>query len=281
LKISLPFLSWKLWRTLPLPMPAHPLYRRVVTDIGYVLPWHMTCALIVLAPILVPFMLFFASAVYGLRYALEAAVILARERESGVYDLLATTPMGAFGISRIIVSACLNRNESLEQLNSGGSWILRGFMALIVMLLFASFMLPVIPDPSNSPWNQVVIPVYVGLMGSAIYIDLVHSIVLAALVGMLAPNFTLRRLDAGGAAVLAYLFLQLVAYLVTLMVGFVVLPAMMDAVLELNIARIVLPFLRVVVFFAIREWMIRVLWKRLVIETQAAPSELEFMTARV
>lgn len=262
-------------------MPAHPLYRRVVTDIGYVLPWHMTCALIVLAPILVPFMLFFASAVYGLRYALEAAVILARERESGVYDLLATTPMGAFGISRIIVSACLNRNESLEQLNSGGSWILRGFMALIVMLLFASFMLPVIPDPSNSPWNQVVIPVYVGLMGSAIYIDLVHSIVLAALVGMLAPNFTLRRLDAGGAAVLAYLFLQLVAYLVTLMVGFVVLPAMMDAVLELNIARIVLPFLRVVVFFAIREWMIRVLWKRLVIETQAAPSELEFMTARV
>jgi hypothetical protein len=280
LKITLPFLSWKLWRTLPLPMTGHPLYRQVVTEVGYIMPWPVACGVIVIAPLLIPVMLFFSSAVYGLRYALEVSTHLAREREGGVYDLLATTPAGAFGISRIIVSACLNRNESLEQLNSGGAWILRGFMALSVMLLFASFMLPTIPDPDNSPWNRVVIPLYVGMMGVAIYVDHVHSIMLGALVGMLAPNFMLRRLDAGGAAVLAFLFLQVVTYLLTVVIGFVVVPGIMDALLEPTVTRLLLPVVRIVIFFGIREWMIGVLWQRLVRETQAAPSELEFMTGR-
>src|SRR5262245_42171716 len=118
-------LTWKLWRGLKKPISRHPLFQRIMAAPPQDMPWYITCAVIVVAPFLILPAIVFLSAVYGLRWAMNIAGAIAREREAGMYELVSLTPAGAFGSSRAIVAACLHRNESLSQIQSVGAWVMR------------------------------------------------------------------------------------------------------------------------------------------------------------
>ncbi|MCC6894403.1 MAG: hypothetical protein IT321_16415 [Anaerolineae bacterium] len=270
-------LTRKLWRWLNRAQAGHPLYQRIITQAPYVLPWYMGCAIILLSPILLLPGIVFLSAVYGLRWAVQIASSIAHERESGMYDLLVTTPPGIIGVSRVVMSACLNRNETLEQTQAGGTWIMRGFFTIVLMLIAASVSPPIIP-PDAYASGGLIIFIYLGTMAAAMYIDHVHSIVLAVEIGLWIPSYATRRLDAGAAAFIAYLVVQVSTFVITLLLGFTIAPAVFQMLaLPAVISAILLPFIRLATFAGVREVIIHYLWGMVVRETQATPSEVEAM----
>lgn len=270
-------LSWRLWRRLNRSMPEHPAYQRVIIQQPQPMPWYAGCAIIVAAPfVLLPAMIFM-SAVYGLRWVVQIAGAIAREREVGMYDLLALTPLGAFGIGWVITAAYLHRNESLEQIQSAGAWLMRGFFTLVLMLAAASLAItPVIPGDANPALGQFIIPLYLVTFGLAVYLDHLQSVVLACIVGMLIPAYTSRRMDAGLSAFGIYLLIQIATYALTLLLGFSLIPALFDVIHWTGFGpTFMLPLIRLVIFWGGREVIIRYLWLRLVRETNTTLSEVE------
>jgi hypothetical protein len=273
-------LSWRLWRRLNRSLPGHPVYQRVILQQPQPMPWYTGCAIIVAAPFVLLPAFIFMSAVYGLRWVVQIAGAIAHEREMGMYELLALTPMGGFGISWAITSAYLHRNESLEQIQSAGAWLMRAFFTLIVMLSAASLATTsVIPENADPALGQIIIPLYLITIALAVYIDHIQSVALACIVGMLTPIYAQRRTDAGAAAFGIYLLFQIITYALTLFLGFSLIPAVLEGLrLSAFALTFALPVIRLSVFWGIREAMIQQLWDRLVRETNAALSEVQSMT---
>lgn len=261
------------------PLTGHPLYQRIITQPPYIMPWYMGCVLILFSPVLLIPGIVFLSAVYGLRWAVQIASSIANERESGRYDLLAISPPGVIGIGRIVMSACLHRNESLEQTEAGGTWLMRGFFAVTVMLIAASLTPAIIPKDSElTGRGGLIVAVYLLTMALAMYIDHLHSVVLAAVVGILVPIYATRRLDASAAAFILYLVIQVLTFVLTLLVGFSIAPSVLEALQVSAVASaLTLPIVRLIVFAGSREVIVHYLWKILVRETDATPSEVEFI----
>lgn len=270
-------LSWRLWRRLNRSLPGHPAYQRVIIQPPQPMPWYAGCAIIVAAPFVILPAMIFMSAVYGLRWVVQIAGAIAREREVGMYDLLALTPLGAFGISWVITSAYLHRNESLEQIQSAGAWLMRGFFTTVLMLAAASLAItPVIPDDANPALGQFIIPLYLVTFGLAVYLDHLQSVVLACIVGMLIPAYASRKMDAGLSAFGVYLLIQIATYALTLLLGFSLIPALFDILRWTGFGpTFMLPVIRLVVFWGAREIIIRYLWLRLVRETNTTLSEVQ------
>ena len=120
--------------------------------------------------------------------------------------------------------------------------------------------------------------VYLVTMVLAIYIDHLHSVVLAAEIGILVPTYATRRLDASAAAFILYLVIQVSTFVLTLLIGFAIAPRVLDVLQVPAVASaLTLPIVRLLVFAGSREVIIRYLWRVLVRETDATPSEVEFI----
>lgn len=273
-------LTWKLWRGLKRPPPKNPLFQRVMSSPPQEMPWYLGCAIVLVAPFLLLPAFVFMSAVYGLRWTIMIAGMIARERESGMFELIALSPNGLFGSSRAIMSACLHRNESLAQMQSFGAWIMRFAMGLVLMLTIASLTTPIVLNDADPLLGQIITPLYIISLAIAVYVDHIHSILVAELVGMLVPIYTTRRVDASLGALVLYLLIQVGTYALTLLIGFAILPFVLELLpFAPQLRAIILPFGRLAIFYSIREIIIRYLWRRLLYETNAAPSEMDFMTA--
>ena len=258
-------------------LTGHPLYQRIITQPPYIMPWYMGCALILFSPFLLLPAIVFLSAVYGLRWAVQIASSIANERESGMYDLLVISPPGMLGIGRIVMSACLHRNESLEQIEAFGTWVMRGFFTIVVMLIAASLTPSIIP-PNTAVFGGAIVVVYLLTMALAMYIDHLQSIVLATEIGILVPTFANRRLDASAAAFILYLVIQVVTFVLTLLIGFTIAPKVLEILQISDVgSAFTLPIVRLLVFAGSREIIIHYLWRVLVRETDATPSEVEFI----
>lgn len=272
-------LTWKLWRGLRRAFPEHPLYSRVMGTSFRPMGWAMACAIVLVAPFLLLPGLLFMSAIYALRWAVQIASIIAREREAGTYDLVALSPTGPFGCNRAISAACLHRHESLEQIQSPGAWIMRLTFSLVLVVSVAGFTEPILSDQYDSGLNTFIALFYLGTMALAIMLDHVQSIVAGNLIGMLTPHYVQGRLDAGFVAFAGFVGVQLITYVVTLLAGFRVLP---DVLLALDAAPVlitlILPVMRLALFYAVREFLIQVLWRALLSELNVTTAELDFMT---
>jgi hypothetical protein len=75
-----------------------------------------------------------------------------------------------------------------------------------------------------------------------------------------------------------FLLLQLAVYVVTYFLGFWVLPLFLLTFDETT-GEIVLTLMRLLIFYAVREAVIAAVWALVVRRTNAAPSELDFVTA--
>jgi hypothetical protein len=272
-------LSWKLWRGLRRAFPEHPLYTRVLGTAFKPMGLAMACAIILVAPFLLLPGLLFMSAIYALRWAVQIASIIAREREASTYDLVALTPFGPLGCNRAISAACLHRHESLEQIQSPGAWIMRMVFSLILVVSFAGFTEPILSDLYDPGLNTFIALFYLATMALAIMIDHVQSIVAGNLIGMLTPHYVRGRVDAGLVAFAGFVGVQLVTYVFTLLAGFRVLP---DVLLAVNAAPLFitlsLPLIRLALFCTVREFLIQVLWRALISELNVTTAELDFMT---
>jgi hypothetical protein len=268
-----------LWRGLKKPPAEHPLYQRVMTAPIQIAPWYTACIIILVAPLLIIPAILFTSAFYSLRWAMMISSAISRQREAGMFELLALTPAGAFGTSWAISTASIYRNQSLEQIQAPSSWVVRLAFTLIVLASLGNFVEPLVPFDTDGVWLTIIPLVYLFTLAGALYIDHLQSVALGTLVGMLIPTYTRTRIDAGGGALLLFLLLQIVTYTLTIILGFSVLPA---ALVGLGLSplalALLLPVARLAIFFLVRESILVGLWAILVERLNIAASEIESMT---
>lgn len=198
----------------------------------------------------------------GLQQCLRVSGIIARARERGMFDLLALAPLGAFGITWTLCTGSIYYDSP-----AGGSasaqrvWISR-ILFLAVFLLIA---LMTIASPRNGTGSAsealVIILMTVGLVGFGFFLDDLLSSVVGVLVGLIVPLVTGSALNARAIATGIFLLLQIIAYLLTWLIGFIILPELV-LILPLSpfIGQVTLRLCQIGVLFLSRDLMARALW---------------------
>lgn len=272
-------LTWKLWRGLKAPPIHHPLFRRIMVAPLRPTPWYVGCAVIMVAPFLLLPAILFTSAFYSLRWAITIGSTIARERETGMFDLVSLATDGGIGASWAICTAAIHRNQSLQQIQSPMSWVVRLGFTLLLLASLGNFVEPLVPGDADMAMQTLIPLLYLSTLAGALYIDHMQSVAMGSLIGMLMPTYTRSRVDAGIGALIVFLLLQIVTYVFTLLIGFSLVPAVFR---NLEVApvtgAVALPILRLAIFYAIREGMIAGLWRILVERLNIAASEMVYVT---
>lgn len=272
-------LTRKLWRALTGNEAPHPIYERIINAPMNPPPWYLTCAIIVGAPFLLLPAILFLSVTYSLRWAVSISSTIARERESGMFDLIALSPAGALGVCRAICKASLNRNQALGQIQTPVAWIIRLGFTLLALSSVGILTEYFVPPEAQGDLQFLIVVVYLVTFTAALMIDHVQSVVLACLIGMLTPGYTSGRVDAGAGAFMIFLLLTVITYLITLLGGFVAAPLIFQSLGVPSIAAaLILPLIRLGILYGAREVMIVVIWRALVEKLNVGASEVATIT---
>lgn len=272
-------LTRKLWHALHTPPLKHPLYRHTLLLPTAPMPWYVGCLGIIVFPFLVIPGIILLSTAYSLRWAMNIAWTLAYQRETGMYDLVSLSPVGAIGVNWAIAVASITRNRTFEQLLSPGTWLFRFAILFVVFMTLTDIMDTGTADNSLRGLGLALIAA--GLV-TALFIDHFQSIILGVLTGILAAADNRTRLNASAAAFGGYLFLQVMLYTLTILLGFTVLGGIYNQLgwrgLGADVSRILL---QLGIFFALREAVILILWRQITERLNAAPDEWDFSTAHL
>jgi hypothetical protein len=272
-------LTWKLWRGLKAPPTHHPLFRRTLVAPLRPTPWYVGCSVIIVAPFLLLPAILFTSAFYSLRWAITVGSTIAREREAGMFELVSLSVDGGIGASWAICTAAIHRNQSLEQIQSPMSWIVRLGFTLLLLSSLGNFVEPLVPRDADMSMQTLIPLLYLFTLSAALYMDHMQSVAMGSLIGMLMPSYTRSRVDAGIGSLIVFLLFQVITYVITLYIGFSLIPSLLRSLEVASVtASISLPILRLGVFFVIREAIIHGLWRVLVERLNIAASEIVYVT---
>ena len=202
----------------------------------------------------------------GLYWAIRVSGAIARERERGTFELLSTSPYGAFSTSWAICTACQYYDQTFNGIGAQRVWFSR-FFFLTLFLISGVLSLPQthgflsVNAGATYLENLARIFVLVTALAFAFYIDDMHSTVIGSLVGLIVPHFARNRLDARIGAFVGFLVLQIFAYTCVWVVGFMLLPELnTNLALSGIVAVLALPLEQLIVFFLTRELIARLLW---------------------
>lgn len=278
-------LTWKLWNALKNPLADHPLFRRAAlqrrfnvtraTLIAVSIAAVSACMAIIANPglILLLFLLpviyiAFHGVFYGLLWAVRVSQAIAREQQQRTYDVLALTPYGSFGAHWMICTGCIHRGRELEQLQVFSAE--EFFIALIVAVALS------VERSQFYASASAVLPLmffYAAALLLIFYLNHVQSVILGCLIGMLIPTRIHTSLDAPVYAFGTYLLIQISTYVLTLLVLTAILPQIGNN--GSLIHEILIALGGLVIFYAVREAIIRALWWLLARALNAAPAEFE------
>ena len=286
-------LTWKLWRAVQNPPFTHPIFLRAFE--APAIPFHRYgyTIWILFSPLLLcglsfslrqafEFVFVFAFlqlyilyvGVHSLTWAMNVSSAIVKEQEAKTHDLLCVTPIGSVGAYWAIFTGCIYRKSEFLDFSNGSTWIIRFLFALptiAVTILFAYTRVTRI-DP-------ITVLVYFVLLMIAFYVDHVQSVLLASLTGMLVPNYTHNPVESRLFVLGSFLTVQGISYFLVGLIGFVLLSAVYDAIPQKSIyLEISLPVLRLIVFYAIRDGIIRLLWGALGRQLNTSDLELTLMT---
>jgi hypothetical protein len=288
--------TWRLWRALRNPPALHPIFQRTVLlphktvnsrPGQHITSWAGLVVKVVLGLgeynplvllILMPLILMFIGITYGMDCAIRVGNLIAREHERDTFNLLSLSPSGALGTSWAMCTSSLHRNRDFDRLYEivRGTLMVAGIgiftLAVLVMAVnsdtFTRFPQPALPTFAHGAVLLMVM--------AAVYIEYVQSTVLGSLIGMVVPTYTQNRLDTSIYTFGIFALLQVSTYLLTYMVGFIVLPPIWERLaIDRNYLEIGLTGARLFIFFAVREIILTILWRRLVERLNAYPSELD------
>jgi hypothetical protein len=204
---------------------------------------------------------------YGMMWADEISQSLSQERQNHTYELLSLLPSGVLAPSWAICMGCLYRSRRFQRMLEQ-----RGAMMRIIAGTGGMFIL--IIAASAGDWLKWAILLAVILV--VLHIDLVHSLVLSALIGLLIPHYSHSRIDVRLWTVGGFLFAQIAAYTVSLLAALVIAPDLM--------ARLTLPLwlldtghilIGLAALYLVRECLIAALWRWLLSMDNAVPHDLD------
>lgn len=301
------WLTWQLWTALHAPRVEHPLFQRlagndrlsgrvlwIVERIGptAVFSGVALCTGMWFLPhlVLLP-QLFLAwgstplafitlnGTLFGAVWAASIARTLATEYTKKRYDVLAIASGGKLPAAWTIATACLHRRQLFQLI-----YLQRN--AILFQIILPAAVLLVIGLALSTPISVreqafVVLAVSYGCVMVAYYFDYVHSMVLCALAGMLAPALARNTLNAPLWGPSVFLLCQSMVYLSAVLVDFVALPLLFGALGWRGVgADIAIAVLRLLAFIAAREGMLWAVWTLLVRVLNTNHDELERVFGR-
>ena len=302
-------ITFRLWNALHRPYVSHPLYRRL-NDLDEsahqrfrlrdILPedsaWGSIFLILsiiaialggwrvlVILMLLIPLIFVSIGTICGALVLLRTSTLIARQTEQGKQVLMGVTPLGLPGMMWALCSVAYTKNRVATALKEAVNGIyFVGFVMMAIPTFFAVMfaLVEVIlgTDGTNlahTPfglWGLVVL--YAGL--GAIYLDLVQSIALGSVIGMLIPTYTRTRLDSNGLAIGTYLAVQFISYAIIAFFDLFLLPnvAAQFAIVDSTL----LALSQFVAFFAVRDFALRGIWHLLMHRLETTPSEFRQMT---
>lgn len=208
--------------------------------------------------------LFLNGLLYGLYWAVQISTTLAREYELGHFSMLSLTPHGGIGASWLWATTIVNRNNTLHKLHI----MVRAVVIIALLTLLLAF-ITVYISAQNSPSTRIASfggltsIVLLALVVVALFFEHMQSIVIGSLLGMLIPARLPTVFDARIWSVGVYLLLQLGFYaLMVIAIG--ILPLLFRLIGFVgNWADLIHGLLLLLIFFALREGIIRLLWRNL------------------
>jgi hypothetical protein len=311
-KSALMTVSLQVWNALKRPPIHHPLFRRVSQKRPTAPPKGMSFARRIALSMLfalgayiglryfselIFIVLFFIpiamAGVYmalhgtlaGLYWAIRVSSAIARERERGIFELLSTSPYGPFSASWAICTGCQYYDQTFNGLGAQRVWFSRIFF-LTLLLISGLLSLPEahgigVPNNTSANFAESLLHVIelVSVLALAFHIDDIHSTVIGSLVGVIVPLFARNRLDARVGAFVGFLVLQITAYIFVWLIGFMLIPDLnANLALSATVTTIALPLEQLIVFFAVREVIARVLWSVNYLLLDGDVSDLRLLT---
>ncbi|MCB9450655.1 MAG: hypothetical protein H6672_04405 [Anaerolineaceae bacterium] len=283
----------RVWRALLDPPGVHPLFHRIVLLPPSVPRHYFTLAnaivnlvlgvgshLPTLLLLLMPLILLILGVAYGLDCALRISTAIARSHEDDTYALLALTPGGAIEASWALCASTLYRNRDFSRLRAtvNGTLIV-GLVLTPVIALFSILFATGLTGRFLTMLDVFTNFVNLLTVLAVLYLEYVQSTVQGVLVGMLIPTYVQNRLDANIFALLTFLLLQIAVYAAFLLLGFTLLPILLDSLaLDIGWVTMLLAALRVGLFYGIREAVIAGVWWRLMTRLNTSLSEFTLVS---
>lgn len=269
----------RLWWALTHPPATHPWFQRMVVLSTHSNQRHFSWANLVIKLILglslyspllllllMPAALVFLGLTYGLDCAFRVGGAIAAAYEQGTFRLLALAPPGALSAAWTLGVSALYRSHDFNRLLTIVQTALQTGLVLAVLTNIAvlTFLSPLF---TRYPWPAL--PTIAGLLSFmavllAIYVEYIQSAIVGTLTGMLAASGSHNRVDTTLWSFGGYMLVQFATYATTVLLGFWVLEAVLRPT-EIAGA-LTLPaasYLRLGMFFGVRELFIRLLWRRL------------------
>ena len=288
-------MTWKLWRMLKIPPGGDPIFRRssqyhqspgrwlqyldfvsslvIITAIVAYLRASLLASSSGLSPIIlfVGFLILGGS-IHGVDWALAISDTVAQARTNNTLDLLSATPRGAIGAIWSLALSQIHHASSFYSRYARRRRIFFSLGAVLLVLILALGGMVLTTTNANVRSLLDLSALVVGVLSSfallvATYVDYIQSIVVSLLVGMIAPSFSRQRFDAQVLGLGGFLVAQFGTYIATYLVCFLILPSIGQAFSVDSITlELILLLPRLFVFFLIREALIVLLWRWLILQ---------------
>jgi hypothetical protein len=290
-------IGWQLWRALNHPPRHHPLFKYILTRSKNVelrvtpgfFMWIFMCSSMTLVWTVIfewiPYIFLIAivllNTVYALRWALRISGTIVSEKESQRYDLLAALPIGMLGTSWAISTGCLHRRSSFRWLPY--LMLMLALMTTITMVIMGLLTTFVLSTDLNTEallanLNLLEIAILTVPFTFGFYLDQLYSILTATLIGMVATVDVKNSTDARLRAAIIFAAIQLLLYTLLFAVLVVGLPRVFaffgfSSVLMLIVESII----GLVLFIAIREWLVQRMWQYITTSFSAEENEVKLV----
>ncbi len=213
----------------------------------------------------------FSGSFYGLLWALRTASTIAHIRRRGVYETLSLMPDGALGVNWVICMACLYSNGKYREFDSHYTWPIRLFLIFGIAVYFS----PALPE--NQIWTLVAIIINMLTFTMWFRIEDMQSIVLACIMGMIAPTYTRHKIEVRIWTTAVYLFIQIVVYALVALFAASVLPAIYHlAEIQGWLPSVSRPIFSLAALYLMREHVIMSLWNRLMVRLETDSQDILF-----
>jgi hypothetical protein len=216
----------------------------------------------------------FQGTYYGLAWTQNIAMLLARQQEARIYDFLCVAPPGEPGVCWLVTVGSLY--HQMKRFNlvyaSRYSYLLIAYGTAVAFLLNLAFW-----GDSFEPDGLRIL--YIVVMTLAVtayfYFDFIQSVILGSLIGMIASTYVHNSAQVRPAAAWALMTVQFGSYIGIWIVGLTLLPRLVDALGMTEVMSLVaVSLLRVGFFYAVRELIIRGLWRVLASRLAMHPTQL-------
>lgn len=294
-------ITWRIWRVLHYPLRQNEVFkwawREYETEYNTIEPqWNMPIRLLlaflgisfglILIPIVLvvallslltfPFLILgFNGTVLGAYWMFFITNKLSYHQRGERSQLLNATPRSTLGLSWIMATVCIHRGDMLRtayRLVRSVTGILLGILAVGLVYIATHL------AASSMRESQVILLVdLIALMAFVIaaWLDHVQSIVLAALVSILAPTYRMERLLIRLMAVSVYITLQMIFY--ATVIGFLLMAQSTSTMIVNNLIlqRLMVVLVTLLLFYAMRELLIIVLYRLMLLRYGVTNKEFQ------